>query len=99
MPINNDRNSLQFTAHIFTVVSVDVERNKEEPRRATDGKGASSSWHFEPVEPGWCCLPNGTVAYSDPIATNLTGPRVRMESKDDVDQNSSRRVDTDRECA
>ena len=69
VPINNERNSLRFSAHIYVVDLAESQKavEKESALRGTPSK------HIQDLEmePGWHRLPNGIVAYSEPSATSL----------------------------
>ena len=74
-PISNERNSLQFTAKIYVVETMENKENKreeEKPARVLALRGLE-------LAPGWHRLANGIVAYSDPVAMALTDPRGQIE--------------------
>ena len=82
-PISNERNSLQFTAKIYVVETMENKENKreeEKPARVLALRGTLSRYVKElELAPGWHRLANGIVAYSDPVAMALTDPRGQIE--------------------
>ena len=67
--------SLQFTAKIYVVETMENKENKreeEKPARVLALRGLE-------LAPGWHRLANGIVAYSDPVAMALTDPRGQIE--------------------
>ena len=82
VPINSERNSLQFSAHIYVVDIEEDSKAAEKEARVLALRGTPSKFVQDlEMEPGWHRLPNGIVAYSDPIATSLTDPRGQIEDK------------------
>ena len=80
VPIHKERNSLQFTARISMVEAEEEESKKDKEMRIMALRGTLSRYVKEmEMEPGWHQLPNGVVAYSDPVATRLLDPRGQVE--------------------
>ena len=75
--------SLQFTAKIYVVETMENKENKreeEKPARVLALRGTLSRYVKElELAPGWHRLANGIVAYSDPVAMALTDPRGQIE--------------------
>ena len=79
MPIHKERNSLQFTARI-SVVETEEKKTEEDQEMRVMALGTLSRYMKEmEMEPGWHRLPNGVVAYSDPVATSLLDPRGQIK--------------------
>ena len=82
VPISNERNSLQLEAHIYIIDIEETQKENGKEARIMALRGTPSK-HIQDLEmaPGWHRLPNGIVAYSDPIATTLADPRGQIEDK------------------
>ena len=76
---------------------IDTEETQKESgkeARVMALRGTPSK-HIQDLEmaPGWHRLPNGIVAYSDPIATTLADPRGQMEGQIDLGEGQRWNVD------
>ena len=82
VPICNERNSLQLEAYIYVVDVEETQKAVNKEARVLALRGTPSK-HIQDLEmaPGWHRLPNGIVAYSDPIAISLADPRGQIEDK------------------
>ena len=78
VPIRNERNSLQFEVNIY--LSVKDDGKAGQTARVMMLRGTLSKYVEElEMAPGWRRLPNGIVAYSDPVAVAMTDPRGQIE--------------------
>ena len=81
VPINGERNSLQFSARTSMVETTAEKKEGEGEARIMALRGRLSRYVKDlEMQPGWHQLPNGIVAYSDPVAMSLTDPRGQIES-------------------
>ena len=81
IPLNTDRNSLQFEAQIY-MVEVHVENPFEASTTARIlALAGYLSKYVQGLElaPGWHRLPNGVAVYSDPVACHLLDPKGSIE--------------------
>ena len=84
VPIRNEHNSLQFEANIFVVTAPESnlkrDNGSKQEARVMMLRGTLSKYVEElEMAPGWHRLPNGIVAYSDPVAVSMTDPRGQIE--------------------
>ena len=81
VPINGERNSLQFSARISMVEVAAMKKEEQGEARVMALRGSLSRYVKDlEMQRGWHQLPNGIVAYSDPVAMSLTDPRGQIES-------------------
>ena len=80
VPISDERHSLQFSARISMVEMMAGKAEEEAEARVLALQGSLSRYVKDlEVQPGWHQLPNGIVAYSDPVAMTLADPRGQIE--------------------
>ena len=80
IPINAERNSLQFEARMYGIEAEVFE--KEVSVRVFALRGYLSKYAEElELSPGWHRLPNGVIVYSDPVAIRLADARQSVDGE------------------
>ena len=79
IPMNTERNSLQFEARIFAVKSPSTQRDEKEARVFALSGYLSKYVKSLEMTPGWHRLPNGVLVYSDTVASHMTNPAGSIE--------------------